>query len=154
MINVCEGHLSRLMKNIITSESQMLAFSADFARSFGSGRLAFLSGDLGAGKTTFCRGFLQGLGHNGLVVSPTYGLVESYQFDRMIVHHFDLYRLDQPESLEWLGFRDYLSDDAVCLVEWPQKAVGYLPVPDVEIFLSYHSASGGRNIEIIWNNKH
>ncbi len=136
------------MKKFVSSEAEMMAFAATFSQQFEPGSLVFLSGDLGAGKTTFCRGFLQGLGYAGPVVSPTYGLVESYQFGRIIVHHFDLYRLDQPDSLEWLGFRDYLLGDAICLVEWPEKAAGLLPAPDIEISLSYHS-KGGRDIEIL-----
>jgi tRNA threonylcarbamoyladenosine biosynthesis protein TsaE len=95
-----------------------------------------LSGDLGAGKTTFVRGFLRGLGYDGTVKSPTYTLVESYPLHDFTVYHFDFYRVKHPDEIEAIGFRDYQADGAICLIEWPEMAGQTIGSPDLLIRFS------------------
>lgn len=113
------------------------AQGARLARRLKPGMIVYLQGDLGAGKTTLVRGLLRALGYQGPVKSPTYTLVESYFLaDDRIVHHLDLYRLGDPEELEWIGIRDLLTDQAICLIEWPDRGAGMLPPADVTLSLA------------------
>ncbi|HSH42691.1 MAG TPA: tRNA (adenosine(37)-N6)-threonylcarbamoyltransferase complex ATPase subunit type 1 TsaE [Arenicellales bacterium] len=117
----------------VDSEEKMEAFGAALAGRIESGCVIYLSGDLGAGKTTLVRGLLRALGHDGVVTSPTFTLLEVYQTGRMQVVHMDLYRLEEPEELEVLALRDYLGAHTVLLVEWAERARDRLPGPDCEV---------------------
>ena len=97
----------------------------------------FLEGELGAGKTTLVRGLLHKLGHQGKVKSPTYTLVERYETTDKIIYHFDLYRVLDPEELDYLGLDDYFQDHNLCLIEWAQQGENHLPTPDIELKLIY-----------------
>ncbi|NRA16787.1 MAG: tRNA (adenosine(37)-N6)-threonylcarbamoyltransferase complex ATPase subunit type 1 TsaE [Oceanospirillaceae bacterium] len=117
-------------------EAAMLEFGQVLFTAMQAQGVVFLQGDLGLGKTTLCRGVIWAAGHKGAVKSPTYTLVEPYEFASSVIYHFDLYRLADPEELEYLGIRDYFSSSMLSLIEWPDKGKGCLPVADIEIELS------------------
>ncbi len=119
----------------LINEAATLAAGACFSQTIESDLTIYLHGNLGAGKTTFVRGFLHGLGHVGKVKSPTYTLVEPYTIADYNIYHFDLYRFIDEEEWESAGFRDYFNASSICFVEWPEKAENLLPTPDIDIHL-------------------
>ncbi|MBI6683318.1 tRNA (adenosine(37)-N6)-threonylcarbamoyltransferase complex ATPase subunit type 1 TsaE [Pseudomonas viridiflava] len=128
----------------VIGEEAMMAFGARLAQVTEGVGVIFLDGDLGAGKTTLSRGLIRGFGHEGAVKSPTFTLVEPYEIGTIKVFHFDLYRLVDPEELEFMGVRDYFDGDSLCLIEWPQRGAGFLPKPDLTITISPHGE--GRSV--------
>ncbi len=131
---------------------QMLAgkLASAWQKNAEAGLVIWLQGDLGAGKTCFARGFLYALGHQGVVKSPTYTLVEPYQPQPGIqCYHFDLYRLTDAEELEFTGARDYFDDKSICLVEWPEKAAACLPTADITC--AFVVKNTGRQISLLSN---
>lgn len=130
----------------LPDEAATLGLGAKLSALLKPGWVVYLRGDLGAGKTTLVRGLLRAFGYEGRVKSPTYTLLESYELSRFILQHYDLYRMMDPR--EWLdaGFRDDCNAGTLCLVEWPEKAQGLLPRPDLEIRLEV--AGEGRTVRI------
>jgi tRNA threonylcarbamoyladenosine biosynthesis protein TsaE len=119
----------------LPDEAATLALGARIAQALAPGLVIDLVGDLGAGKTTLARGLIRALGHAGKVKSPTYTLVELYSLSRLDLYHFDFYRFKDPREWEEAGFREHFNERTVCLVEWPEKAQGLTPGPDVRVTL-------------------
>jgi tRNA threonylcarbamoyladenosine biosynthesis protein TsaE len=122
----------------LPSEAHTQALAAALARVAPPGIEIHLVGELAAGKTAFSRGFLRALGHQGAVKSPTFTLVETYAIEPRdglcTVHHFDLYRLGDPDELHFMGFEDYRRPEAICLIEWPSRG-GRLLAPSITVAL-------------------
>ncbi|MEE7625675.1 tRNA (adenosine(37)-N6)-threonylcarbamoyltransferase complex ATPase subunit type 1 TsaE [Methylobacter sp. Wu8] len=139
------------MKTYLKDAEATEQFGAKLWAELPSKCVIFLHGDLGAGKTTLVRGFLRAAGYTGAVKSPTYTLVEEYTIAGRKIFHFDLYRVADPEELEWIGIRDYFDQDCVCFIEWPDMGKGFLPEPDRVISLA--TDGNGRSLELHGNSQ-
>ena len=133
MHHPCYCHLTRNL----AGETATLALGAEIATILHPGLIIFLSGNLGAGKTTLVRGILRGLGYKEKVRSPTYNLVEVYKISKLYLYHFDFYRFESPTEWEEAGFREYFNADSICMVEWPEKSERVTAPGGPEIFYPY-----------------
>ena len=131
----------------IHSPAAMERLGATLGKKLDKGCVIFLTGDLGAGKTTLVRGLLRSLGHEGTVVSPTFTLLETYEVAKLRVVHLDLYRLEDPFELEQLAFRDYLDERSLFLIEWADRARDALPKPDCELRIAIEP-DGQRSVSV------
>ena len=136
-------------------EAATLALGRELAPLLVPGMVVWLNGDLGTGKTTLARALLRGVGYTGAVKSPTYTLVEVYVVSSLYWYHFDFYRFNEPEEFDDAGLGEYFRDNAVCLVEWPEKAAGYVPPADLALNFRFAEASpeSGRELEFVANSE-
>lgn len=131
----------------LTTTQETENTAAALAKKIHAPAVIFLEGQLGAGKTTFVRGFLRGLGYTGVVKSPTFTLIETYSFKDQQITHMDLYRLKNADELEALGFRDYFTEDHIILIEWASRVEKILPKPTVRCTLRIPENGAGRLLE-------
>lgn len=125
----------------------MIALGQQLAGTLVKPSVVTLAGDLGAGKTVLARAIIHALGYAGAVKSPTYALVESYAVDQWRIAHLDLYRLQDPDELQSIGFRDIVADSDLLLIEWPERATVGLPDVDLAIIIRYSGA--GRLVRLV-----
>lgn len=126
---------------LLPKESDTITLAQRLAKRLMSPSVLSFSGEIGAGKTTFIRAMLRALGIQSAIKSPTFSLVESYQVEHLFIHHFDLYRIHEESELEYIGFRDYFLQNAICCIEWPERAKHSLNTVDLHIALEL-SGSG------------
>lgn len=148
-----------LMKFDSYSPEDTMAFGADMAKKTKAGDIICLCGSLGAGKTAFAKGFADGLGVSGHVNSPTFTLMQVYDDGRLPLYHFDLYRLAELldediqldyDTLEDIGFFDYMESDGVCLIEWAEYGRDFIPDKAAWIMIKRNEDKGGeyRTIDV------
>ena len=142
-----DARLELLLTDAAATEALGAALARGYAGGMGHGAVVYLSGELGAGKTTCARSLLRALGVVGLIRSPTYTLVETYAPAGLNCVHVDLYRLASPLEVEELGLRDDLAGECLMLVEWPERGGAVLPPADLEVTLSYQDRGRGAQLE-------
>ncbi|MBA2650220.1 MAG: tRNA (adenosine(37)-N6)-threonylcarbamoyltransferase complex ATPase subunit type 1 TsaE [Legionella sp.] len=141
--NKSDAELTLFLKNERSSKQ----FAIQLANFLPQAAILTLSGEIGSGKTTLIRAILKQLGVTTSIKSPTFSLVESYQCLGRVVHHFDLYRINHEDELEYIGFRDYIGQDSLCFIEWPEQAGDLLPPIDIKINLKIERA--GRRLQLL-----
>lgn len=132
---------SEKFKFLLSGVSKTRLLGAVFASVCIKGCVIYLYGDVGVGKSVFCKGFLRALGYVGPVISPTYTLIESYVVNNWCIHHFDFYRLNSSEEMENIGFRDFFDGHSICLIEWPKQDMKILPEADIIIIMNYYNVN-------------
>ena len=135
-----------VIEQVVCGEEAMARLGGLLYKAFSSLKSVHFDGDWGMGKTTLVRGILRGGGYTGPVKSPTYTLVEPYSMEELQIYHFDLYRLHNPEELEYMGIRDYFEDGSLSLIEWPEKGGGVLPMADLIVRLALEG--DGRRVSL------
>lgn len=136
-----------LVNIVLSDEKASEHFASRLASCLCPSLILTFSGDLGAGKTTIIRALLRHLGVQSAIKSPTFSLVESYICNQLIIHHFDLYRIHQVEELEYIGFRDYFTQESICCIEWAENAGEALPQIDLRFKLNIKGT--GREMQIV-----
>ena len=130
----------------LVDESASVKLAAVLAGALVTPLVLTFSGDIGAGKTTFIRAMLRALGVKTAIKSPTFSLVESYSCGEWLINHFDLYRIHDETELEYIGFRDYFLNNAVCCIEWPERAMQSLGFVDLNFKFAING--GGRLLSL------
>ncbi len=139
------GFVQAVWRKAVRDEAAVARLATRFAAAVQPPLVIYLRGDLGAGKTTFARAYIHALGYEGYVKSPSYGLLETYETGGRKVLHLDLYRIEDPEELEFLALRDLFDDRTVLLIEWPDRGEGHLP--DADLVLEFAEGEAGRHID-------
>lgn len=154
IFGICMSHSANSSKKVVLADAdatdlfaERLAQTCKSTKAAQPGLVIYLDGDLGSGKTSLSRRFIQCFIPSARVKSPTYTLVESYCLESLCIHHFDLYRLCDPEELEFIGVRDLLVAPYIALFEWPSKAQGVIPAAD--LILRWQFLDAGRSLEIL-----
>lgn len=130
----------------LPTEAVSVSLATHFAKFLVAPAVLTFAGDIGVGKTTFIRAMLRALGVNTAIKSPTFSLVESYDCERLAVHHFDLYRIHDEAELDYIGFRDYFSEHSVCCIEWPERAGD--SIVSIDLCFSFAIKGSGRLVSI------